>query len=474
MDMGSSIFRKKDVNSLLHQRSPLKRTLRTMDLTFLGIGAIIGTGIFVLTGKGALTAGPALSVSFLIAGICCGFAALCYAEFASLAPISGSAYTYSYIAFGEIIAFIIGWDLILEYSLATATVSAGWSGYLVSLFDDFGIHLPTVLTAAAGTTPGVTTYFNLPAFLIVLIITWIISIGITQTKEVNNVMVIIKIGVVLLFIICTVWFVKTANWHPFNPYGWYSYHGGTATGIIPAASIVFFSFIGFDAVSSSAEETINPSKTLPRGIILSLVISLILYVIMTLIMTGIVKYTGFANYLNAPIMAVLHKTGQLWLSIIVSLGAIVGMTTVMLVCLYGQSRISYSMSRDGLFPKFFSDIHPKYQTPAKGTWFFGIVTALAGGLINLNILSELVNIGTLTAFILVSAGILYMRRKQPDLKRGFRAPGVPFTPLLSIGFCLVLIAGLNWETWVRFLVWLAIGLTLYFAYGRKHSKINAD
>ncbi|EHS86209.1 APC family amino acid-polyamine-organocation transporter [Limosilactobacillus gastricus PS3] len=472
--MGSSIFRKKDVNSLLHQRSPLKRTLRTMDLTFLGIGAIIGTGIFVLTGKGALTAGPALSVSFLIAGICCGFAALCYAEFASLAPISGSAYTYSYIAFGEIIAFIIGWDLILEYSLATATVSAGWSGYLVSLLDDFGIHLPTILTAAAGTTPGVTTYFNLPAFLIVLIITWIISIGITQTKEVNNVMVVIKIGVVLLFIICTVWFVKAANWHPFNPYGWYSYHGGTATGIIPAASIVFFSFIGFDAVSSSAEETINPSKTLPRGIILSLVISLILYVIMTLIMTGIVKYTGFANYLNAPIMAVLHKTGQLWLSIIVSLGAIVGMTTVMLVCLYGQSRISYSMSRDGLFPKFFSDIHPKYQTPAKGTWFFGIVTALAGGLINLNILSELVNIGTLTAFILVSAGILYMRRKQPDLKRGFRAPGVPFTPLLSIGFCLVLIAGLNWETWVRFLVWLAIGLTLYFAYGRKHSKINAD
>ena len=474
MEMGSSIFRKKDVNSLLHQRSPLKRTLRTMDLTFLGIGAIIGTGIFVLTGKGALTAGPALSVSFLIAGICCGFAALCYAEFASLAPISGSAYTYSYIAFGEIIAFIIGWDLILEYSLATATVSAGWSGYLVSLLGDFGIHLPTVLTAAAGTTPGVTTYFNLPAFLIVLIITWIISIGITQTKEVNNVMVIIKIGVVLLFIICTVWFVKTSNWHPFNPYGWYSYHGGTATGIIPAASIVFFSFIGFDAVSSSAEETINPSKTLPRGIILSLVISLILYVIMTLIMTGIVKYTGFANYLNAPIMAVLHKTGQLWLSIIVSLGAIVGMTTVMLVCLYGQSRISYSMSRDGLFPKFFSDIHPKYQTPAKGTWFFGIVTALAGGLINLNILSELVNIGTLTAFILVSAGILYMRRKQPDLKRGFRAPGVPFTPLLSIGFCLVLIAGLNWETWLRFLVWLAIGLTLYFTYGRKHSKINAD
>lgn len=470
--LSSSLLRKKDVSDLLHQRSPLKRTLRTIDLTFLGIGVIIGTGIFVLTGKGALTAGPALSVSFLIAGICCGFAALCYAEFASMAPISGSAYTYSYIAFGEIIAFIIGWDLILEYSLATATVSAGWSGYLISLLDDFGIHIPTVLTAAAGTTAGVTTYFNLPAFLIILFLTWIVSIGITQTKEVNNVMVTIKIGVVLLFIVCTVWYVKTANWHPFSPFGWYSYHSGTATGIIPAASIVFFSFIGFDAVSSSAEETINPSKTLPRGILLSLLISLILYVVMTLIMTGIVKYTAFAKYLNAPIMAVLHQTGQLWLSVIVSVGAIVGMTTVMLVCLYGQSRISYSMARDGLYPHFFGDVHPRYQTPFKGTWFFGIISALAGGLVNLNILSELVNIGTLTAFILVSAGILYMRYKHSEIKRGFHAPGVPFTPILSIVFCLVLVAGLNWKTWLRFLVWLAIGLTIFFTYSRKHSKMN--
>ncbi|KRK40573.1 amino acid transporter [Loigolactobacillus bifermentans DSM 20003] len=275
--------------------SPLKRTLRTWDLTFLGIGAIIGTGIFVLTGKGALTAGPALSVSFLIAAICCGFAALCYAEFASIAPVAGSAYTYAYVAFGEIIAFIIGWDLILEYALSAATVSAGWSGYFVNLLDNLGIHIPTILTAAAGTTPGVTTVFNLPAFIIVLVITWIISNGITQTKRTNDTMVIIKLAVIVLFIICTVWFIKPQNWHPFNPFGLYSCHNGTATGIIPAASIVFFSFIGFDAVSSSAEETINPSKTLPRGILLSLVISTILYIIMTLIMTGVVPFKLFSK-----------------------------------------------------------------------------------------------------------------------------------------------------------------------------------
>lgn len=470
----TSLLRKKDINALISHASPLKRTLRTWDLTFLGIGAIIGTGIFVLTGKGALTAGPALSISFLIAALCCGFAGLCYAEFASMAPIAGSAYTYSYIAFGEIIAFIIGWDLILEYALSAATVAVGWSGYFVNLLDNFGIHIPTALTTAAGTTPGVTSYFNLPAFLVVLIITWVISMGITQTKRVNDTMVIVKLLVIILFIACTVWFIKPQNWHPFSPYGWYSHHNGTATGIIPGASIVFFSFIGFDSVSSSAEETINPSKTLPRGILLSLIISTILYFCMTLTMTGVVCYPVFRKYINAPVLAVLAKTGQSWLSIIVSIGAILGMTTVILVQLYGQSRISYSMSRDGLFPKFFGQVDEKHQTPFKGTWFFGIITSLGAGLINLNILSELVNIGTLTAFILVSAGILIMRYTQPDLHRGFKAPGVPFTPIISIIFCLTLVAGLNWETWVRFFVWLALGMALYFGYGRRHSHLNPN
>ena len=470
----TSLLRKKDINALISHASPLKRTLRTWDLTFLGIGAIIGTGIFVLTGKGALTAGPALSISFLIAALCCGFAGLCYAEFASMAPIAGSAYTYSYIAFGEIIAFIIGWDLILEYALSAATVAVGWSGYFVNLLDNFGIHIPTALTTAAGTTPGVTSYFNLPAFLVVLIITWVISMGITQTKRVNDTMVIVKLLVIILFIACTVWFIKPQNWHPFSPYGWYSHHNGTATGIIPGASIVFFSFIGFDSVSSSAEETINPGKTLPRGILLSLIISTILYFCMTLTMTRVVRYPVFRKYINAPVLAVLAKTGQSWLSIIVSIGAILGMTTVILVQLYGQSRISYSMSRDGLFPKFFGQVDEKHQTPFKGTWFFGIITSLGAGLINLNILSELVNIGTLTAFILVSAGILIMRYTQPDLHRGFKAPGVPFTPIISIIFCLTLVAGLNWETWVRFFVWLALGMALYFGYGRRHSHLNPN
>ena len=459
------LFRKKSVDQLVAESTPLKRTMRTFDLTMLGIGAIIGTGIFVLTGKGALTAGPALSVSFLLAAVCCGFAGLCYAEFAAMAPVSGSAYSYAYLAFGELIAFVIGWDLILEYALQAATVSAGWSGYFNKLLEGFGLHLPVELTAA-----------YLPGFVIVLIITWVLSIGINQTKRTNDVMVLIKLAIIVLFIVCAVWYVKPSNWQPFSPYGVYTFQPGSTQpyGIVPAASIVFFSFIGFDAVSSSAEETINPNKTLPRGILLSLAVSTVLYVIMTLIMTGVVPYKEFAKYIDAPVAGVILETGMNWLAVIVNLGALIGMTTVMLVQLYGQSRICYAMSRDGLFPKFFGHVHEKYRTPFKGTWFFGLLTAFAGGFININVLFELVNIGTLSAFIIVSAGILWMRKTQPNAPRGFRAPGVPVTPILAIVFCFVLIAGLNWETWVRFAVWFGLGLIVYFGYSRKRSKLGLE
>ena len=446
------LFRKKSVDQLVAESTPLKRTMRTFDLTMLGIGAIIGTGIFVLTGKGALTAGPALSVSFLLAAVCCGFAGLCYAEFAAMAPVSGSAYSYAYLAFGELIAFVIGWDLILEYALQAATVSAGWSGYFNKLLEGFGLHLPVELTAAYGTNPDVTTYFNLPGFVIVLIITWVLSIGINQTKRTNDVMVLIKLAIIVLFIVCAVWYVKPSNWQPFSPYGIYTFQPGSTQpyGIVPAASIVFFSFIGFDAVSSSAEETINPNKTLPRGILLSLAVSTVLYVIMTLIMTGVVPYKEFAKYIDAPVAGVILETGMNWLAVIVNLGALIGMTTVMLVQ------------------------HEKYRTPFKGTWFFGLLTAFAGGFININVLFELVNIGTLSAFIIVSAGILWMRKTQPNAPRGFRAPGVPVTPILAIVFCFVLIAGLNWETWVRFAVWFGLGLIVYFGYSRKRSKLGLE
>ncbi|PJM75519.1 APC family permease [Bifidobacterium simiarum] len=470
----SDLLRKKDVSTIVAEATPLKRTMKTFDLTMLGIGAIIGTGIFVLTGKGALTAGPALAVSFLLAAICCGFAGLCYAEFASMAPVSGSAYSYAYLAFGELIAFVIGWNLILEYALQAATVSAGWAGYFNKLLEGFGFHLPVELTAAYGTTPGVTTYFNLPGFVVVLLITWVLSIGINQTKRANDIMVLIKLAIIVLFIVCTIRYINPENWKPFSPYGVYTFQPGSTQpyGIIPAASIVFFSFIGFDAVSSSAEETVNPNKTLPRGILISLAISTVIYIIMTLVMTGVVPYKDFAKFIDAPVAGVILETGLNWLAVVVNLGALVGMTTVMLVQLYGQSRICYAMARDGLFPKLFGEVHKKYLTPFKGTWFFGILTAIAGGFININILFELVNIGTLSAFMIVSAGVLWMRKTQPNAHRGFKAPGVPFTPILSIIFCLVFIAGLNWETWVRFAIWLAIGLAVYFGFSRRNSVLG--
>jgi APA family basic amino acid/polyamine antiporter len=462
-----SLFRTKSIDDLIRTSQSghtLKKSLGTFDLTMLGIGAIVGTGIFVLTGKGAVTAGPALILSFILAGLACAFAALCYAEFASMIPVSGSVYTYSYATLGEFIAWIIGWDLILEYALATSTVSAGWSGYFQSLLKGItGIEIPQALQAAPGSIPGVTTYFNLPAFLIVMVIAFLLSRGIKESTRVNNLMVLIKIAVVLLFIFVGFGYIKPDNWQPFMPYGF--------SGVFQAAALVFFAYIGFDAVSSAAEETKNPSRDLPRGIIFSLAICTVLYIIVTLIMTGIVPYPQFHG-VDHPISLALQVAGQDWVAGFIDLGAILGITTVLLVMTYGQTRISFAMSRDGLLPKMFSSVHPKYQTPYGSTWLVGIICGLIGGFIPLDTLAELTNIGTLAAFTLVSIAVLVLRKKQPDLKRAFRVPFVPVVPILAVLFCVFLMSQLKWQTWAAFVVWLVIGLVVYFGYSRSRSKLN--
>lgn len=460
-----SLFRTKNIEAMLAaaRDDGLKKVLGPVDLILMGIGAIIGTGIFVLTGTGALTAGPALTVSFVIAALACGFAALCYAEFASAIPVSGSIYTYSYATLGEIVAWMIGWDLLLEYGLATSAVSVGWSGYFQSLMAGFGIHLPVMLTAAPGAVPGVQTLFNLPAAVIMLLITWVVSYGVRESARLNNVMVAIKIAVVLLFIGVGVWHVKPANWHPFAPFG--------LDGVFNAAALVFFAFIGFDAVTSAAEEVRNPRRDLPIGIIGSLAVCTVLYVTVAAIMTGIVPFAKFAG-IDHPVSLALQYAGENWVAGFVDLGAILGMTTVILVMTFGQTRVIFAMSRDGLLPERLSKVHPVHATPFFATWTVGIVFACIAAFVPLNVLAELINIGTLSAFTLISVAVLVLRKTRPDLPRAFRCPGVPVVPLLSVGFCLFLMAHLQALTWVAFLAWLAIGLAIYFLYARRNAVLH--
>ncbi|MBD8655482.1 amino acid permease [Oxalobacteraceae sp. CFBP 13730] len=441
----------------------LKKVLGPTDLILLGIGAIVGTGIFVLTGTGAVTAGPGLSLSFVIAAMACCFAALCYAEFASTVPVAGSIYTYSYATLGEFVAWMIGWDLLLEYGLATSTVAVGWSGYFQSLLSGFGLVLPDALTAAPGARPGVETLFNLPAFLIMMAITFLLSLGMRESARLNNVMVIIKISVVLLFIAVGVGHVKPENWQPYMPYG--------MTGVMSAAALVFFAFIGFDAVTSAAEEVKNPARDLPIGIIGSLIICTILYVVVAAIMTGIVPHMDFKG-VDHPVSLALQVAGEDWVAGFVDLAAILGMSTVMLVMAYGQTRILFAMSRDGLMPARLSKVHPKYGTPFFATWLVGIIFGLIAAVVPLTVLAELVNIGTLAAFTLVSIAVIVLRKKRPDLPRAFRCPAVPLIPILAIIFCLVLMSFLSWHTWVAFAIWLSIGAIVYFGYARKHSLLN--
>ncbi|WP_462408724.1 amino acid permease [Neobacillus sp. Marseille-QA0830] len=459
------LFRKKSIQTLIqeaeHKDVTLKKDLGAFDLSMLGIGAIIGTGIFVLTGVAAAEhAGPALILSFVLSGLACVFAALCYAEFASAAPVSGSAYTYSYATFGEIIAWILGWDLILEYGLASSAVASGWSGYFQGLIAGFGIHFPKAITSAYDPANG--TFIDVPAIIIVFVITLLLTQGVKKSARFNSIMVIIKLAVVVLFMVVGVWYVKPSNWTPFMPFGF--------SGVTAGAATVFFAYIGFDAVSSAAEEVKNPQRNMPIGIIASLLVCTVLYIAVSAILTGIVPYQKLG--VKNPVAFALNYIHQDWVAGFISLGAIVGITTVLLVMLYGQTRLFYAISRDGLLPKVFSKVDEKNQTPMANTWITCILVSIFSGLIPLSKLAELTNIGTLFAFMTVSVGILVLRKSKQAPKSGFRVPFVPYIPILAFLFCGFLAVQLPALTWISFAVWLVIGLVVYFGYGRKHSTLN--
>ncbi|HEY7028322.1 MAG TPA: amino acid permease [Gemmatimonadales bacterium] len=480
------LFRRKSVTDLqaeaAHDHS-LKRALGPWNLTALGIGAIIGTGIFVLTGTvAAQNSGPAVVLSFVLAGVASVFAALCYAEFASLVPMAGSAYTYGYATLGEFIAWIIGWDLVLEYALGAVTVAIGWSGYVVSFLHDIGIDVPARLSAAHGTVvtladgSTVTAIFNLPAIIIIAIITALLVVGIKESANVNNVIVFVKVAVVIVFIVGAVHAVNPANWHPFIPpaqvgpdgipikgaFGW--------SGVMTGAAVVFFAYIGFDAVSTAAQEAKNPQRDMPIGIIGSLLICTVLYILVSGIATGVMPYTE----LNVPdpIAVVADRAGLGWISTFIKLGAIAGLSSVILVMLLGQSRVFYSMARDGLLPDWVNKVHPKFQTP----WITSIVTGLAvaipAGWFTVREAGSLVSIGTLLAFVIVSIGILVLRIREPELPRPFKAPAIWFTALAGAGSALYLMVSLPPRTWERLIIWFVIGLVLYGTFGYRHSRLG--
>lgn len=502
----SKLFLTKPISQLIAESQSdqgLRKSLSATNLTTLGIGAVIGAGIFVLTGQAAAQyAGPAIVISFLISGLACLFAGLCYAEFASMIPISGSAYTYAYATLGEFMAWIIGWDLIIEYLFAASTVAVGWSGYVVSFLNDFGIHIPAQLTAAWGTVmvnipeigwkvvtpelvkslansgigietlPHLTSILNLPAMFIIAAVTLLLLIGIRESARFNNVMVIIKVSVILLFIGIGVFFVNKANWVPFIPentgewghYGW--------SGIFRGAAVIFFAYIGFDAVSTAAQEAKNPQKDMPIGILGSLGISTLLYILVAIVLTGIVSYT-FLNVAD-PIAVGVNEMGPglFWLRPVIKIAAIAGLSSVILVLLLGQPRIFFSMAKDGLLPPVFAKTHPKFKTPFTSTLITGAVAFVLAGILPISILGELVSIGTLLAFAIVCVGVIVLRVKRPDLKRSFKTPLVPMIPILGAGICIFQMASLPLDTWIRLIAWMALGIVIYFTYSIKHSKLR--
>jgi basic amino acid/polyamine antiporter, APA family len=483
-----SIFRTKSVERSIRETDEpgnrLRRDLSALDLTVFGVGVIVGTGIFVLTGNVAKeSAGPAVALSFVAAGIACALAALCYAEFASTVPVAGSAYTFSYATIGELPAWIIGWDLMLELALGAATVAVGWSGYAKILLDDMGIHLPTSLVGEEAT-------FNVPAMLVVLAVTALLVLGVKISSRVNAVIVAIKIAVVLLVIVAGLFFVKGSNYHPFIPKAVPTpqAHGGEApliqvlfgytpstygwAGIFAGAAIVFFAFIGFDVVATAAEETKKPKRDLPVGIIASLLICTVLYVAVSLVVTGMQNYRHLST--DAPLAEAFKSVGHPAFATIISIGALAGLTTVVLILMLGQSRVFFAMSRDGLLPSWLAAVHPRFGTPYRVTIIIGVVVSLIAGLVPLSALAELVNIGTLFAFIVVSIGVVILRRTHPDLPRSFRVPASPVLPFLAVLACGYLMLNLPVETWLRFLVWMLIGFVIYFLYGRRNSRVRAS
>jgi APA family basic amino acid/polyamine antiporter len=512
-----SLFRTKPMSLLLKETSQegqLKRSLRAADLIAIGIGCIIGVGIFILPGQEAAKhAGPGIVLSFVIAAAACACSALCYAELAAMIPVSGSAYTYGYATLGEFLGWVIGWDLVLEYMVGACLVAIGWSGYFVNLLEHLGLHLPGWITAdpfsslslsdqwlarpeyahaglgehlallaqaQQGTIDGSAAFahfgalkdapliggfpltFNLPAVVVVLVLTLLLVRGMKESARVNLVMVIIKVTVILIFIAVAVWHVEPANWKPFMPFGF--------TGVMTAAAIVFVAYIGFDAVSTTSEEAINPQRDLPIGIIGSLIVATLLYVAVAAIMTGVVPYQQLAG--DHPVATVLDILKKPWASMLVDIGAITGITSVLLVLLMGQPRILFAMSRDGLLPPFLSKIHPRYRTPHLTTLFIGAIVAVTAAVLPINIVAGLVSIGTLFAFVIVCAGVIVLRRTRQDIPRPFKAPLFPVLPAVGIALCGYLMVSLPWTTWARFGIWLVLGLLVYGLYGYRHSRIG--
>lgn len=456
----NQFFKKKEHLSSQSNKK-LKKTLGAFDLTMLGVGAVVGSGIFILPGEISSTiTGPGIMLSFIIAAIGCGLAALCYSEFSSKIPQAGSAYTYSYYVFGEGIAWILGWALLLEYGLAIAAVASGWSSYVVNLLSGMNIHIVKTLSGSYDPSSG--HYFDLPAFIIIMIIGALLIIGVKESTRINNIMVIVKIMVVLLFIIVGIFYVKPDNWSPFLPFGF--------NGVLTGASMMFFAYIGFDAVSSAAEEVKNPQKNMPIGIIGALTICTILYIIVSAVLTGVVPYQNLEG-VGAPVAYALQSINQNWIAGFLSVGAIVGMTTVIFVMSYGGTRLIFAMSRDGLLPKVFSKTNQK-QTPVQNTVILTLSMGIVSGLVPLSELASLINIGTLFAFCTVSIGVLFLRRNRSLPAEGFNVPLYPVLPIVSFIICLYLMTNLTRTTWIAFIIWFILGIIMYFTYGIRHSKLR--